>query len=132
MPNLGARSMIVAVGAAALMSGVVAPAFAASPPPGVAVTPVLLLARRSVPKGQAWRYPRRQRRAATEAVRTSPTPEPGLLRRGRLIFEDTRVTGQVPRQGAIQLIARQRGQLSTMVKERSGYRLELLRTVFLR
>jgi len=54
---------------------------------------------------------------------------PTHLLRGRVDFQDVRVTGQVPRAGAIYLIARRRSELRSMVRQRDHYRREILRTV---
>jgi hypothetical protein len=81
-------------------------------------------------KKQQWRKRQPQSKRLRAPVAGPGPAVSGPLRRGRLTFEDKRVTGQRPQQGAIELIARPRVELTSMVREREAYRTEILRTVF--
>ncbi len=68
--------------------------------------------------------------AATPAPAPAPAPSPDNLRRGgRVEFDGRLVQGQTAKSGAIYLFARQRTDLQSMVRERTNYRKEILRTV---
>lgn len=74
----------------------------------------------------------------TAANAPAPAPQPGgeapsadNLRRGaRVEFDGRLVQGQMAKSGAIYLFARKRAELRSMVKERTSYRKEILRTVY--
>ncbi|MCC6746256.1 MAG: hypothetical protein IT371_01270 [Deltaproteobacteria bacterium] len=62
---------------------------------------------------------------------SAPPPSAGALQRGaRVEFDGRLVQGQMAKSGAIYLFARKRSQLRSMVKERTDYRKEILRTVY--
>jgi hypothetical protein len=61
-------------------------------------------------------------------VQNAPAPDT-LQRGGRVEFDGRLVQGQTAKSGAIYLFARQRSDLRSMVKERSDYRKEIIRTV---
>lgn len=68
--------------------------------------------------------------AAEPAPAPAPAPSPDNLRRGgRVEFDGRLVQGQTAKSGAIYLFARQRTELQSMVRERTNYRKEILRTV---
>jgi len=66
------------------------------------------------------------------AGESAPAPQAGsALRRGaRVEFDGRLVQGQTAKSGAIYLFARKRSELRSMVKERTSYRKEILRTIY--
>lgn len=86
----------------------------------------------------------KKKKAETEAQTTQEAPEGGAsaggasapptgtaLRRGaRVEFDGRLVQGQTAKSGAIYLFARKRSELRSMVKERTSYRKEILRTIY--
>ena len=70
-------------------------------------------------------------------ARTTATAAPaagassaGLRRGARVEFDGRLVQGQTAKSGAIYLFARKRGELRSMVQERTHYRTEVLRTLY--
>lgn len=83
------------------------------------------------PKRDKEAFPTRPAATATPKAAGAPPAADGALRRGaRVEFDGRLVQGQTAKSGAIYLFARMRSELRSMVKERSTYRKEILRTVY--
>ena len=83
------------------------------------------------PRRAAPATPRRPAPTKPAAAAAAPPAADGALRRGaRVEFDGRLVQGQTAKSGAIYLFARKRSELKSMVKERSSYRGEILRTVY--
>ncbi len=87
---------------------------------------------RKAPRAPARSFPRRDPPAKAASGTSAPPPSAdGALRRGaRVEFDGRLVQGQIAKSGAIYLFARKRSELKSMVKERSTYRKEILRSVY--
>ena len=91
--------------------------------------------RRSKRRRSRKKPPETQEQAEDTAQQSSgdaPAPQAGTaLRRGaRVEFDGRLVQGQTAKSGAIYLFARKRSELRSMVKERTSYRKEILRTLY--